>query len=96
MQKGYAEYAKVYASLLIMAVFFSTLMTAPVQGARPRAEVAEGGDQVVSAATLPATGEGSSLFVRDVSKTFRAADGSLVNALDGLSLTVAGRRDGCR
>jgi NitT/TauT family transport system permease protein len=26
-QKGYAEYAKVYASLLIMAVFFSTLMT---------------------------------------------------------------------
>ena len=26
-QKGYAEYAKVYASLIIMAVFFSTLMT---------------------------------------------------------------------
>lgn len=26
-QKGYAEYAKVYASLVIMAVFFSTLMT---------------------------------------------------------------------
>ena len=27
MQKGNAEYAKVYASLIIMAVFFSTLMT---------------------------------------------------------------------
>ena len=27
MQKGAADYAKVYASLLIMAVFFSTLMT---------------------------------------------------------------------
>jgi NitT/TauT family transport system permease protein len=27
MQKGYAEYAKVYASLVIMAVFFSTIMT---------------------------------------------------------------------
>jgi NitT/TauT family transport system permease protein len=26
-QKGYAEYGKVYASLIIMAVFFSTLMT---------------------------------------------------------------------
>jgi NitT/TauT family transport system permease protein len=26
-QKGYAEYAKVYAALLIMALFFSTLMT---------------------------------------------------------------------
>ena len=26
-QQGYVEYAKVYASLLIMAVFFSTLMT---------------------------------------------------------------------
>jgi NitT/TauT family transport system permease protein len=27
MQKGYADYAKVYGSLVIMAVFFSTLMT---------------------------------------------------------------------
>ena len=27
MQKGYAEYAKVYGSLVIMAVFFSSLMT---------------------------------------------------------------------
>jgi NitT/TauT family transport system permease protein len=26
-QKGYAEYGKVYASLVIMAAFFSTLMT---------------------------------------------------------------------
>jgi NitT/TauT family transport system permease protein len=26
-QKGYAEYAKVYASLIIMAAFFSTIMT---------------------------------------------------------------------
>ena len=27
MQQGYAEYANVYAALLIMAVIFSTLMT---------------------------------------------------------------------
>jgi len=27
MQKGHAEYAKVYATLIIMAVFFSTIMT---------------------------------------------------------------------
>ena len=27
MQKGYADYAKVYGSLVIMALFFSTLMT---------------------------------------------------------------------
>jgi NitT/TauT family transport system permease protein len=27
MQKGYAEYAKVYGSLIIMALFFSTIMT---------------------------------------------------------------------
>jgi NitT/TauT family transport system permease protein len=26
-QKGYVEYGKMYAALLIMAVFFSTLMT---------------------------------------------------------------------
>ena len=26
-QQGYAEYAKVYAALIIMAVFFSSLMT---------------------------------------------------------------------
>jgi NitT/TauT family transport system permease protein len=26
-QKGYSEYGKVFASLVIMAVFFSTLMT---------------------------------------------------------------------
>jgi NitT/TauT family transport system ATP-binding protein/sulfonate transport system ATP-binding protein len=37
--------------------------------------------------TTPTT-EGSSLLVRDVCKTFRAADGSLVPALDGLSLTI--------
>src|SRR5207249_2740631 len=59
---------------------------APVQGARLGAEVAEGGDQVVAAA--PHVAEGSTLYVRDVTKTFRAADGSSVVALDGLSLGV--------
>jgi NitT/TauT family transport system ATP-binding protein/sulfonate transport system ATP-binding protein len=34
------------------------------------------------------TAEGSSLSIRDVSKTFRAADGSPVTALAGVSLTV--------
>jgi NitT/TauT family transport system ATP-binding protein/sulfonate transport system ATP-binding protein len=36
----------------------------------------------------PAAGEGSALFVRDVSKVFRSADGSRLAALAGLSLTV--------
>jgi ABC-type nitrate/sulfonate/bicarbonate transport system ATPase subunit len=44
---------------------------------------------VVSAVTpLPKLAEGSSLVVRDVSKSFRGADGSVVLALNGLSLTV--------
>jgi ABC-type nitrate/sulfonate/bicarbonate transport system ATPase subunit len=43
---------------------------------------------VVSATAPPAAGEGSALFVRDVSKSFRAADGSRLAALGGLSLTV--------
>jgi NitT/TauT family transport system ATP-binding protein/sulfonate transport system ATP-binding protein len=42
---------------------------------------------VVSGLTPPAA-EGSSLHVRDVSKAFRAADGSRVLALGGVSLTV--------
>lgn len=37
----------------------------------------------------PRPAEGAALLVRDVSKTFRAADGSLVTALDGVSLDVA-------
>jgi ABC-type nitrate/sulfonate/bicarbonate transport system ATPase subunit len=37
----------------------------------------------------PLTAEGSALLVRDVTKCFRAADGSLVPVLDRLSLTVA-------
>jgi len=43
---------------------------------------------VVSATTPPAAAEGSSLLVRDVGKTFRAADGSPLPALAGVSLTV--------
>jgi NitT/TauT family transport system ATP-binding protein/sulfonate transport system ATP-binding protein len=43
---------------------------------------------VVSAVTPPTAAEGSSLSVRDVSKTFRAPDGSLVLALNNLSLSV--------
>jgi NitT/TauT family transport system ATP-binding protein/sulfonate transport system ATP-binding protein len=43
---------------------------------------------VVSAVSPPAAAEGEALIVRDVSKSFRAADGSLVVALSGLSLTV--------
>ncbi len=41
----------------------------------------------MSAVTPPAT-EGSSLLVRDVTRTFRAPDGSRVVALGGVSLTV--------
>ncbi len=37
----------------------------------------------------PVTSDGSFLLVCEVHKTFRAADGSLVNALNGLSLRVA-------
>jgi NitT/TauT family transport system ATP-binding protein/sulfonate transport system ATP-binding protein len=43
---------------------------------------------VVTAST-PAADEASSLLVRDVSKSFTAADGSTVVALEGLSLSVA-------
>jgi ABC-type nitrate/sulfonate/bicarbonate transport system ATPase subunit len=50
--------------------------------------MAEGGYQVVTALD-PHASEGSSLTVRDVTKVFHSADGSLVPALDGLSLTVA-------
>jgi NitT/TauT family transport system ATP-binding protein/sulfonate transport system ATP-binding protein len=50
--------------------------------------MAEGGDQVVSRPDAPAA-EGSSLTLRDVVKTFRAADGSAVHVLDGVSLTAA-------
>ena len=47
-QQGYVEYDKVYASLLIMIVFFSTLMTLLFTRARPTLEMAKGGDQVVT------------------------------------------------
>jgi ABC-type nitrate/sulfonate/bicarbonate transport system ATPase subunit len=43
---------------------------------------------VVTASAPPVAVEGSGLSVRDVSKAFRAADGSVVIALNGLSLTV--------
>ena len=44
---------------------------------------------MVSAAQCPPTTEGSPLVVRDVSKSFRAADGSVVLAITGVSLTVS-------
>src|SRR2546426_157396 len=50
--------------------------------------MAEGGDQVVTYPLPPKLSEGSPLVVSDVSKSFRAADGSLVLALDGMSLIV--------
>jgi sulfonate transport system ATP-binding protein len=50
--------------------------------------MAKGGDQVVTAPE-PHASEGSSLTIRDVSKTFHAADGTPVPVLDRLSLEVA-------
>jgi NitT/TauT family transport system ATP-binding protein/sulfonate transport system ATP-binding protein len=50
--------------------------------------MAKGGHQVVTGLRPQAATEGSSLLVREVAKEFRAADGSVVRALDGLSLTV--------
>lgn len=44
---------------------------------------------MVIAATPPSSTEASSLFIREVSKTFRGADGTLVVALDSLSLSIA-------
>ena len=43
---------------------------------------------MVSALIAPPISEGSTLHVRDVTKSFRAADGSLVLAVNGISLTV--------
>jgi ABC-type nitrate/sulfonate/bicarbonate transport system ATPase subunit len=51
--------------------------------------LAKGGHQVVSFATPLSTGEASSLLIRDVSKTFPAADGSVVVAVDHFSLSIA-------
>ena len=44
--QGWAEYGKVFAALVIMAAFFSTIMTS-VQGARPHAGLAKGSHQMV-------------------------------------------------
>ncbi len=82
-QQGYVEYAKVYAALVIMAVVLLGPDDAAVQGARPRARLAEGRDPMVTRRRCryrrrrPArpAAEGSSLAIRDVSKVFRAADG---------------------
>src|SRR4051812_44965649 len=55
-------------------------------GARPCARLAEGDDQMVTAAAKLV--EGSSLRVREVSKRFTAADGSTFLALQSASLEV--------
>jgi NitT/TauT family transport system ATP-binding protein len=51
--------------------------------------VAKGGVEVVTPPEPAPAAEGSSLSVRDVTKVFRAPDGSPVPVLDRLSLTVA-------
>jgi ABC-type nitrate/sulfonate/bicarbonate transport system ATPase subunit len=51
--------------------------------------MAEGSDQVVSTTSSSVFGEARSLTIREVSKTFVAADGSPVFTLDRLSLSVA-------
>ena len=47
-QQGYVEFDKVYAALLIMVVFFSTLMTLLFAVRDRVSEMAKGGDQVVT------------------------------------------------
>jgi ABC-type nitrate/sulfonate/bicarbonate transport system ATPase subunit len=51
--------------------------------------MAKGGDQVVMQPPHPSAAEGSTLQLRDVSKVHVAGDGSLVAALDRLSLSIA-------
>jgi NitT/TauT family transport system permease protein len=88
-QQGYVEYAKVYAALIIMAAFFSGLMTLLFRVRDRGAGVAEGCDPVVSATSPGTAAEASSLLMRDVGKLFRAADGAAVLALDRFSLAIA-------
>ena len=56
--QGWAEYGKVYGALVIMAAFFSTIMTAALQGARSRARLAERSHQMVSHSLRPKPGRG--------------------------------------
>jgi ABC-type nitrate/sulfonate/bicarbonate transport system ATPase subunit len=51
--------------------------------------VAKGGDPVVTAATTQNKDEASTLLVRDVSKVFRTADGTLLSVLESVSLSIA-------
>jgi ABC-type nitrate/sulfonate/bicarbonate transport system ATPase subunit len=43
---------------------------------------------VVTPSAAPAAGEGRALIVREVSKSYRSADGPLVQVLEGVTLTV--------
>ena len=85
--QGWAEYGKVFAALVIMAAFFSTIMTCFVQGARPRAGLAKGSHQMV----MTTDAEGSTLQLRDVRKSFPdpgdPANRRLV--LPGISVSLA-------
>ena len=78
--QGWAEYGKVYGALIIMAAFFSTIMTVLFQGARPRACLAKGSYQMVAVMTEPAATEASSLRVRGANKYFPAINGAAVGA----------------
>src|SRR5205809_7231373 len=62
----------------------------PLQGARPRACLAKGSDQMV-AVSGPATIEGSALRIQGASKYFPAVNGAAVGglALDKVSLFVS-------
>jgi NitT/TauT family transport system permease protein len=89
--QGWAEYGKVYAALVIMAAFFSTLYNGAVQGPRPRARLAERDHRMVGQRSIDGgAAQGSSVCVREVTKDFAARDGATARtlALDGISLLV--------
>src|SRR5262245_33771235 len=55
----------------------------------PNAGTGNGGSEALPGSTAIGHDEAASLLVRDVTKIFRAADGSAVVALDHVSLSVA-------
>ena len=86
--QGWAEYGKVYAALIIMAAFFSTIMTLLFK-VRDRVLVWQKG--VIKVVAIPANDpEASSIRAREVTKAFPAADNPDVRnvALAGVSISV--------
>ena len=89
--QGWAEYGKVYGALVVMAAFFSTIMTLLFKATRSRSGLAKGRDQMVINNVDRSRDEAASIRVWHVRKKFDSLDGGVTPgalALDDVSLTV--------